>query len=80
MRELKLKLNKIQKWEYKVVTTDSLVQEPQNHDIAVSQEASNERKEFSKSSIEKSLNILGHDGWELISVLREFCIFKKSNI
>ncbi len=80
MKELKLKLNKIQKWEYKVVTTDSLVQEPQNHDIAVSQEASNERKEFSKSSIEKSLNILGHDGWELISVLREFCIFKKSNI
>ncbi|MEE9193496.1 MAG: hypothetical protein V3U21_03075 [Thermodesulfobacteriota bacterium] len=75
-----MKLNKIQKWEYKVVTTDSLVQEPQNHDIAVSQEASNERKEFSKSSIEKSLNILGHDGWELISVLREFCIFKKSNI
>ncbi len=73
-------MNKIQKWEYKVVTTDSLVQEPQNHDIAVSQEASNERKEFSKSSIEKSLNILGHDGWELISVLREFCIFKKSNI
>jgi len=73
-------LNKIQKWEYKVVTTDSLVQEPQNHDIAVSLEASNERKEFSKSSIEKSLNILGHDGWELISVLREFCIFKKSNI
>ncbi len=75
-----LKLNKIQKWDYKVVTTDSLVQEPQNHDIAVSQEASNERKESSKSSIEKSLNILGHDGWELISVLGEFCIFKKSTI
>ena len=65
------KLNKIQKWDYKVVTTDSLLQEPQNHDIAVSQEASNERKEYSKDSI---------DGWELISVLGEFCIFKKSNI
>lgn len=72
-------MNKIQKWEYKVVTTDSLVQEPQNHDIAVSQEATNERKEYSKNSIEKSLNILGNDGWELISVLGEFCIFKKSN-
>jgi len=79
-KEPELKLSKIQKWEYKVVTTDSLVQEPQNHDIAVSQEASNERKEFSKSIIEKSLNILGHDGWELISVLGDFCIFKKSNI
>ncbi len=74
------KLNKIHEWEYKVVTTESLVQEPQNHDIAVSQEASNERRESSKSSIEKSLNKLGQDGWELISVLGEFCIFKKSGI
>ena len=73
-------MNKIQEWEYKVVTTDSLLQEPQNHDIAVSQEASNERRESSKSSIENSLNNLGQDGWELISVLGEFCIFKKSII
>ena len=73
-------MNKIQEWEYKVVTTDSLLQEPQNHDIAVSQEASNERRESSKSSIENSLNKLGQDGWELISVLGEFCIFKKSSI
>ena len=73
-------MNKIHEWEYKVVTTESLVQEPQNHDLAVSQEASNERRESSKSSIEKSLNKLGQDGWELISVLGEFCIFKKSGI
>ena len=73
-------MNKIHEWEYKVVTTESLVQEPQNHDIAVSKEASNERRESSKSSIEKSLNKLGQDGWELISVLGEFCIFKKSGI
>ena len=73
-------MNKVLEWEYKVVTTESLLQEPQNHDIAVSQEASNERRELSKSSIEKSLNKLGQDGWELISVLGEFCIFKKSGI
>ena len=73
-------MNKIQEWEYKVVTTDSLLQEPQNHDIAVSQEASKERRESSKSSIENSLNKLGQDGWELISVMGEFCIFKKSSI
>lgn len=74
----KMKLNKIHEWEYKVIPTDSLLQVPQNHDIAVSQEANNERKESSKGSIQQSLNKLGHDGWELITVLGEFCIFKKS--
>ncbi len=73
-----MKLNKIHAWEYKVIATDFLLQVPQNHDIAVSQEASNERKESSKSTIQQSLNKLGHDGWELITVLGEFCIFKKS--
>lgn len=73
-------MNKTHEWEYKVVTTESLHQEPQNHDIAVSQEASNERRESSKSSIENSLNKLGQEGWELISILGEFCIFKKSGI
>ncbi len=71
-------MNKIHAWEYKVIATDFLLQVPQNHDIAVSQEASNERKESSKSTIQQSLNKLGHDGWELITVLGEFCIFKKS--
>ncbi|MCG8378553.1 MAG: hypothetical protein MI865_03645 [Proteobacteria bacterium] len=73
-----MKLNKINEWEYKVVTTDYLMKEPQNHDIAVSQEANNERKDISKNSIQNSLNTLGHEGWELITVLGEFCIFKKS--
>ena len=71
-------MNKINEWEYKVVTTDYLMKEPQNHDIAVSQEANNERKDISKNSIQNSLNTLGHEGWELITVLGEFCIFKKS--
>jgi len=73
-----MKLNKIHEWEYKVVATDSLLHVLQNHDIAVSQTASNERKESSKSGIQQSLNELGHDGWELITVLGEYCIFKKS--
>ena len=72
-----MKLNKIHEWEYKVVATDSLLHVLQNHDIAVSQTASNERKESSKGSIQQSLNELGHDGWELITVLGEYCIFKK---
>ena len=70
-------MNKIHEWEYKVVATDSLLHVLQNHDIAVSQTASNERKESSKGSIQQSLNELGHDGWELITVLGEYCIFKK---
>jgi len=73
-----MKLNKIHEWEYKVVATDTLLHVLQNHDIAVSQTASNERKESSKGGIQQSLNELGHDGWELITVLGEYCIFKKS--
>ena len=71
-------LNKIHEWEYKVVTTDSLLQEPQSHDIAVSHEASSARKESSKSKLETSLNKLGNDGWEFVAVVGEYGIFKKS--
>ena len=65
-------------WEYKVVTTASLIQELQNHDIAVSHEASEARKESSKSTLEDSLNNLGNDGWEFVTVIGEYGIFKKS--
>ena len=71
-------LNKIHEWEYKVVTTDSLLQELQSHDIAVSHEASSARKESSKSKLETSLNKLGNDGWEFVAVVGEYGIFKKS--
>ena len=65
-------------WEYKVVTTASLIQELQNHDIAVSHEASEARKESSKSTLEDSLTNLGNDGWEVVTVIGEYGIFKKS--
>ena len=71
-------LNKPMEWEYKVVTTDSLIEELQSHDIAVSHEASAARKESSKSSLESSLNKLGNDGWEFVTVVGEYGIFKKS--
>jgi hypothetical protein len=73
-----MRLNKILEWEYKVVTTDSLIQELQNHDIAVSHEASTARKESSKTNLESSLNKLGNDGWEFVTVIGEYGIFKKS--
>ena len=74
----KMTLNKPHEWEYKVVTTDSLLQELQSHDIAVSHEASSARKESSKSNLETSLNKLGNDGWEFVTVVGEYGIFKKS--
>lgn len=73
-----MKLNKTHEWEYKVVTTDQLLKEPQGHDIAVSQEADNAIRDVSRNSIQNSLNTLGQEGWEFITVFGEFCIFKKS--
>ncbi len=64
-------------WEYKVVSIDSLIPEGGDHDIAVSKEASLNRKAKLSSSLEDNLNTLGTDGWELVSVFSEFCIFKK---
>ena len=71
-------LNKSMEWEYKVITTDSLIQDIQSHDIAVSHEASTARKESSKLSLETSLNKLGNEGWEFVTVVGEYGIFKKS--
>ena len=71
-------MSKTLEWEYKVVTTDSLTQELQSHDIAVSHEASSARKESSKLKLESSLNKLGTDGWEFVAVVGEYGIFKKS--
>lgn len=64
-------------WEYKVVEIDKLTNELQNHDIAVSQDATNSRRENSKSNLELSLNNLGNDGWEFVTIIGEFSIFKK---
>lgn len=70
-------MNKQTDWEYKVVETDKLTQELQNHDIAVSQEAANSRRENSKTNLETSLNNFGTDGWEFFTLIGEFGIFKR---
>ena len=64
-------------WEYKVVSIDSLIPDGGDHDIAVSKDASQNRKEKLSNSLEDNLNSLGKDDWELVSVFSEFGIFKK---
>ncbi len=64
-------------WEYKVVSIESLIPDEGDHDIAVSKQAAQNRKEKLSSSLEDSLNNLGKEGWELVSVFSEFGIFKK---
>lgn len=65
------------KWEYKIVATDKLLKKPVNHDIAVSSEAVNSIREKSKDSLESTLSRLGNDGWEFVTLLGEFGVFKK---
>ncbi len=56
---------------------DNLISNQGDHDIAVSKEAAQLRKEKLSVSFEDSLNNIGKDGWELVSVFSEFGIFKK---
>lgn len=65
------------KWEYKIVSTDTLLKKPVDHDIAVSNEAVNNIREKSKNSLESTLSQLGNDGWEFVTLLGEFGVFKK---
>ena len=65
------------KWDYKVVSVDMLFQSANDHDIAVSKEAANARRNSVGEGIEKALNDLGKDSWELVSITGEFGIFKK---
>ena len=65
------------KWDYKVVSVDMLFQSANDHDIAVSKEAANARRNSVGQGIEDALNDLGKDSWELVSITGEFGIFKK---
>lgn len=67
----------MERWEYKVVSTDVLVKKPQDHDIAVYREEVDSRRENARENLEDSLVSLGKDGWELASITGEFAIFKK---
>jgi len=65
------------KWDYKVVSVDTLFQGSNDHDIAVSKEAASARRLTAGEGMEKALNDLGKDSWELVSITGEFGIFKK---
>ncbi len=65
------------KWEYKIVATDKLLKRPVDHDIAVSSDAVNSIRENSKNSLQDTLSKLGNDGWEFVTLLGEFGVFKK---
>ncbi len=65
------------KWDYKVVSIDTLFQGSNDHDIAVSKEAAGARRLSAGEGIEKALNGLGKDSWELVSITGDFGIFKK---
>jgi len=65
------------KWNYKVVSIDTLFQSSNDHDIAVSKEAAGARRVSAGEGIEKALNDLGKDSWELVSITGDFGIFKK---
>ena len=67
----------MERWEYKVVSTDVLVKRPQDHDIAVYKEEADSRRESARGSLEDSLVSLGTEGWELATITGEFAIFKK---
>lgn len=64
-------------WDYKVVSIDMLFQSSNDHDIAVSKEAANARRATAGEGIEKALNDLGKDAWELVSITGDFGIFKR---
>lgn len=65
------------KWDYKVVSVDTLFRGGNDHDIAVSREAASARRASAGEGIEKALNDLGKDSWELVSITGDFGIFKK---
>lgn len=64
-------------WEYKVIATHELLFTDQSHDIAVSKNTVDQRRDSSKKELEKLLNSLGSDGWEFVSVIGDFTIFKR---
>lgn len=65
------------KWEYRVISVDKLFQGSEDHDIAVSKEAATARRSKVGQGMESTLNELGEDSWELVTIAGDFGIFKK---
>jgi hypothetical protein len=65
------------KWDYKIISVDTLFHSSNDHDIAVSKDAASTRRTTMGQGIEQTLNELGKDSWELVSIIGEFGVFKK---
>jgi len=65
------------KWDYKVISVDLLFHSSNDHDIAVLKEAAGTRRVTMGQGMEETLNELGKESWELVSITGEFGIFKK---
>jgi len=65
------------KWDYKVVSVDKLFHGSDDHDIAISKEAATARRSKVGHGVEQTLNDLGNESWELVTVVGDFGIFKK---
>ena len=50
----------MERWEYKVVSTDVLVKRSQDHDIAVYKEEADSRRESSRGNLEDSPRFAWH--------------------
>lgn len=65
------------KWEYKVVTIDKLFHGSEDHDIAISKDAAAARRTKLGQGVEGTLNQMGEESWELVTIAGDFAIFKR---
>ena len=65
------------KWDYKVVSVEKLFHGSDDHDIAISKEAATARRSKLGQGVQETLNQLGEESWELVTIVGDFGIFKK---
>jgi len=65
------------KWDYKVVTIDKLFHGSEDHDIAISKDAAAARRTKLGQGVEGTLNQMGEESWELVTLAGDFAIFKR---
>lgn len=65
------------KWDYKVISVDKLFHGSDDHDIAISKDAASARRAKLGEGVQGTLNELGEESWELVTIAGEFGIFKK---
>ncbi len=67
----------MRKWQYKIVPLKSIFENSSDHNIDVSIEEGKTKSEKTRSGMEKKLNELGNEGWELTCAFGEFVLLKK---